>query len=207
MTAFLFSSSNLILLVYWVAVARSSARLMSTRIVPSSTSSVERNLTCRTPLPVPSRMPTRSWSRAPSKNFRFTCALNPSMLTIGVVPSEYTGTCHLTSSRSCGKCVRTICRSHTATSLCGVLKRSTYSSTLATFRVLRSLPCMLSSFLRSRSCHLRFTRLLILLQEDWAAVLVQEDRGETPRVAVGLSEEPHASSLQLFVGRTDVVRA
>src|SRR5215216_2913311 len=46
-----------------------------------------------------------------------------------------------------------------------------------------------------------------LLQKDGAAVLVEEDRGESPRVAVGLTEEPHPLLPKPLVGCTDVVCA
>src|SRR5215218_10224067 len=86
-------------------------------------------------------------------------------------------------------------RNLAATSFCGWPRSFRYSPTLATSRALRSLPCMLPSFPE------------ILSKENGATVLVQEDRGEAPRVAVGLTEETHAPPPQLFVGRMDVVDA
>ena len=49
-----------------------------------------------------------------------------------------------------------------------------------------------------------FSRLL--LQEDGAAVLVQQQRSDAPRLAVGLTEEAHALLPEPLVGRADVIR-
>src|SRR5215203_602534 len=69
-----------------------------------------------------------------------------------------------------------IARSCAVMSFCGVLSRSMYSSTLATSLALRSLPCTLSSFPRVCLCRLPLARVL-LLDDNRAAILVQEDRG------------------------------
>src|SRR5215207_10402178 len=98
-------------------------------------------------------------------------------------------------------------RSCAAISFCGVLRRSTYSTTLATPLAPRSLPCTSSSFSRLCLCRLPPARVL-LLQEDRASVLVQAPRPDAaPRVADGFFEEPHAPLPQQLVGRVDVVRA
>src|SRR5215216_6744773 len=86
-------------------------------------------------------------------------------------------------------------RNLAATSFCRWSRSFRYSSTLATSRALRSLPCMLPSFPE------------ILSKENGATVLVQEDRGETPRVAVGFTEETHTLLPKALIGCMDVVGA